>query len=128
MLSGLKNAPATLQAYIDDCLRPYIDDFTVCYCDEILIYSANEAEHEGHVRKVLQRLQEFGRYCNAESANLESGKSASSDLPSIWMESACSLTAYPRSKTGRLRNQFGMFKFFLGAQTCTRDPFGNMQR
>ena len=63
---GLTNAPATFQAYIDDCLRPYIDDFTVCYLDDILIYSANEEEHEDHVRKVLQRLQEFGLYCKAE--------------------------------------------------------------
>jgi hypothetical protein len=27
---GLTNAPASFQGYIDDCLRPYIDDFTVC--------------------------------------------------------------------------------------------------
>jgi hypothetical protein len=64
---GLKNAPAVFQAYIDDCLRPYIDDFTVCYLDDILIYSTNEKEHEDHVRKVLQRLQEFGLYCKAET-------------------------------------------------------------
>ena len=63
---GLTNAPATFQAYIDDCLRPYIDDFTVCYLDDILIYSTNEKEHEDHVQKVLQRLQEFGRFCKAE--------------------------------------------------------------
>jgi len=63
---GLTNAPATFQAYIDDCLRPYIDDFAVCYLDDILIYSTNEKEHEDHVRKVLQRLQEFGLYCKAE--------------------------------------------------------------
>jgi len=63
---GLKNAPATSQAYIDDCLRPYIDNFTIWYLDDILIYSTNEKEHEDHVRKVLQRLQEFGLYCKAE--------------------------------------------------------------
>jgi len=66
MLFGLTNAPATFQAYIDDCLRPYIDDFAVCYLDDILIYSTNEKEHEDHVRKVLQRLQEFGLYCKAK--------------------------------------------------------------
>jgi len=63
---GFTNAPATFQAYIDDCLRPYIDDFAMCYLDDILIYSTNEKEHEDHVRKVLQRLQEFGLYCKAE--------------------------------------------------------------
>jgi len=63
---GLTNAPSTFQAYIDDCLRPYIDDFAVCYLDDILIYSTNEEEHEEQVRKVLQRLREFGLYSKAE--------------------------------------------------------------
>jgi hypothetical protein len=63
---GLTNAPATFQSYIDDCLRPYIDDFAVCYLDDILFYSANEKEHEEHVRQVLQGLKEFGLYCKAE--------------------------------------------------------------
>jgi len=66
MTFALSNAPATFQAYIDDCLRPYIDDFTVCYPDDILIYLTNEKEHEDYVRKVLQCLQEFGLYCKAE--------------------------------------------------------------
>jgi len=66
MLFGLTSAPATFQAYIDDCLRPYIDDFHVCYLDNILIYATNEREHEDHVWKVLQKLQGFGLYCKAE--------------------------------------------------------------
>jgi len=63
---GLTNAPATFQSYIDDCLRPYIDSFALCYLDDILIYSTNEKEHEEHVRQVLQRLKEFGLYWIAE--------------------------------------------------------------
>jgi hypothetical protein len=39
---GLTNAPAMLQAYIDDCLPPSIDDFTMCFRDDILISSTNE--------------------------------------------------------------------------------------
>jgi hypothetical protein len=62
----LTNAPATFQGYIDDCLRHSIDDFTVCCLDDILIYSTNEKEHEDHVRKVLQHLQELGLYCKTE--------------------------------------------------------------
>jgi hypothetical protein len=63
---GLTHALATFQAYIDDCLRPYIEDFTMCYLDDIISYSANEEEHKDHVRKVLQCLQEFGFDCKAE--------------------------------------------------------------
>jgi hypothetical protein len=51
---------------MDDCLWPYIDDFAVCYLDDILIYSTNEKEHKEHVRQVLQRLKEFGLYFKAE--------------------------------------------------------------
>ena len=63
---GLTNAPATFQAYIEDCLWPYIDDFAVCYIDDILIYSTNEEEHEEPVQIVLERLREFGLYGKAE--------------------------------------------------------------
>jgi hypothetical protein len=63
---GLTNAPATFQAYMDDCLRPYMDDFVVCYLNDILIYSEDPAQHEGHVTKVLERLREYGWYCKAE--------------------------------------------------------------
>jgi hypothetical protein len=63
---GLTNSPATFQSYIDDCLRPYITNFAVCYLDDILIYSTNEKEHVEHVCQVLQRLNEFSINSNAE--------------------------------------------------------------
>jgi hypothetical protein len=63
---GLTNAPATFQWYIDDCLWPFIDDFVVYYLSNILIYSTNEKEHEEHVHHVLQRLKQFGLYCQTE--------------------------------------------------------------
>jgi len=62
---SLTTAPATVQCYIDDCLRPYMDNFVVCHLDDILIYSANEKEHEDQVHQVLQRLKELGLYCKA---------------------------------------------------------------
>ena len=63
---GFMNAPGTFQAYIDDCLRPYIDHIAVCYFDDILIYLTNEEEHDKQVCQVLERLREFGLYRNAE--------------------------------------------------------------
>ena len=36
---GLTNAPATFQAYMDAALGPLLDDFIVCYLDDILIFS-----------------------------------------------------------------------------------------
>jgi hypothetical protein len=63
---GLTNTPATFQAYMHDCFRTYIDNFAVCYLDDIVIYSTTEKQHEEHVRKVQQRLQVFSLYCKAE--------------------------------------------------------------
>ncbi|CAB3374818.1 Hypothetical predicted protein [Cloeon dipterum] len=59
---GLKNAPATFQRLMDHIF----DDlsFVFCYIDDILISSSSPAEHEEHLRKVLQRLDEHGLVLN----------------------------------------------------------------
>ena len=55
---GLCNGPASFQNYINDTLWEYLDDFCTAYLDDILIYSEIEAEHEIHVKRVLQKLRE----------------------------------------------------------------------
>jgi hypothetical protein len=55
---GLTNAPATFQRMINHVLRAYIDDFVIVYLDDILIFSKTLEEHEEHVHKVLQTLQD----------------------------------------------------------------------
>ena len=45
---------------MNDTLFNYLDDFCTAYLDDIMIYSENELEHEGHVRKVLERLRKAG--------------------------------------------------------------------
>jgi hypothetical protein len=60
MSFGLTNVPATFQVYVNDFLRPYFDDFAVCYPDDLLIYSTNEKEYEEHGQKLLQGLWECG--------------------------------------------------------------------
>jgi predicted aspartyl protease len=57
---GLTNGPATYQRYMNDVLFDYLDDFCTAYLDDILIYSDNELDHEGHVTKVLERLRKAG--------------------------------------------------------------------
>ena len=46
-------------------LGSYIDEFAICYLDNILIYSNNVDEHQEHVRKVLAKLREHGLYAKA---------------------------------------------------------------
>jgi hypothetical protein len=62
---GLTNAPASFQAYTDYCVRPYLDDFTVYYLDDILIYSRTAEEHEQRVKQILIRLRKYRLLCKA---------------------------------------------------------------
>ena len=43
---------------MNKALYQYIDYFVIVYIDDILIYLENEDEHEEHVIKVLQALQD----------------------------------------------------------------------
>jgi hypothetical protein len=63
---GLTNASATPQGFINDVLREYLDVFVVCYLDDILIYTKDGKNHEEHVRKVLQKMQEANLFLNPE--------------------------------------------------------------
>jgi hypothetical protein len=42
MFFSLTKAPATFQSSLDDCLRLYLEDFTVNYLGNILIYSHSQ--------------------------------------------------------------------------------------
>jgi len=57
---GLCNGPASFQNFINDTLQEHLDIFCTAYLDDILIYSENEAEHEEHVKKILEKLRAAG--------------------------------------------------------------------
>ena len=54
----LTNRLVIYQQYINNILFNYLDNFCTVYLDDILIYSDNELNHDAHVHKVLQRLQD----------------------------------------------------------------------
>ena len=54
----LCNKLVSFQHYINDTLREFLDNFCIVYLDDILIYSEIEAEHEIHVKRILQKLRE----------------------------------------------------------------------
>ncbi|MCO5577039.1 hypothetical protein L7F22_030861 [Adiantum nelumboides] len=62
MSFGLTNAPASFNRLMQDIFRPYLDDFVLVFFDDILIYSKDKADHEGHVRKVLEILCQHQLY------------------------------------------------------------------
>ena len=61
---GLCNAPATFQRTMNQLLGDFLDDFVIVYLDDILIYSPTRADHERHVRRVLDRLRDAQFKCN----------------------------------------------------------------
>src|SRR5690349_1492041 len=63
---GLTNAPSCFQHFIDDIFRDLIGKTVVIYLDDILIFSSNLAQHQAHVREVLERLQQHGLFAKLE--------------------------------------------------------------
>ncbi len=63
---GLTNAPAVFQHLMNDAFREFLDDFVVCYLDNILVFSKNEKEHINHVQLVLEKLLTTGLYAKLE--------------------------------------------------------------
>jgi hypothetical protein len=62
MSFGLTNAPAFFMHLMNKVFMDYLDIFVVIFIDDILEYSKSEAEHEKHLRFVLQRLREHKLY------------------------------------------------------------------
>jgi hypothetical protein len=56
MSFGLTNAPAYFIYMMNNVFMEYLDKFVMVFIDDILVYSWNEEEHEGHLRLVLQKL------------------------------------------------------------------------
>jgi hypothetical protein len=50
------NAPVVFQHMMNDVFHEYLDDFVVYYIDDIFIFSKNMANHECHVRLVLEKF------------------------------------------------------------------------
>jgi hypothetical protein len=47
---------------INKVFMEYLDQFVVVFIDDILVYSRNEEDHEGHLRLVLQKLRDNQLY------------------------------------------------------------------
>jgi len=55
---GLTNAPSMFMDLINRVFHEYLDSFVVVFIDNILVYSADFAKHEGHLKIVLKKLGE----------------------------------------------------------------------
>ncbi len=52
----LINAPIVFQQMMNDIFHEYLDDFVVCYIDDIPIFPKNMADHECHVHIILEKF------------------------------------------------------------------------
>ncbi|TYK14194.1 ty3-gypsy retrotransposon protein [Cucumis melo var. makuwa] len=62
MSFGLTNAPAVFMDLMNRVFKEFLDTFFIMFIDDILIYSKTEAEHEEHLRMVLQTLRDNKLY------------------------------------------------------------------
>ena len=51
---------------MNDIFQEFLDDFVVCYLDDIFIFSKNKEDHGKHVRLVLEKLRKAGLYAKLE--------------------------------------------------------------
>jgi hypothetical protein len=61
---GLTNCPSLFQEQMNRTLNGFLRQFAEVFIDDVCIHSQNEAEHETHVRQVLERLRRDKIYCN----------------------------------------------------------------
>ena len=59
---GLTNAPAVFMALMNKAFALYLDQFTVVFIDDVLVYSKSKDEHEEHLRTSLQLLRDNQLY------------------------------------------------------------------
>jgi hypothetical protein len=66
MSCGLTNAPAVFMDTMNKVFHDYLDQFTIVFIDNILIYSRTSEEHEEHLQKVMERLRNEKLYAKLE--------------------------------------------------------------
>ena len=63
---GPCNAPAMFQFFMNDILREHLDIICVGILDDVIIFSANEADHVLHVKLILAILRKHKLYAKVE--------------------------------------------------------------
>jgi hypothetical protein len=66
MSFGLTKAPVVFMDTMNKVFHDYLDQFTVVFIDNILIYSRTSEKHEEHLQKALERLRREKLYAKLE--------------------------------------------------------------
>jgi len=70
---GITNAPIVFKHMTNDVFHEYLNDFVICYINDIFIFSKNMADHE-HVCLVLEKLREGSLYAKLEKCGFHQFK------------------------------------------------------
>ena len=114
---GLRNAAQTFQRFMDQVLRGM--EFCYVYIDDVLIASSTPQEHKEHLRKVLQRFEQYGIIINPAKCLLGVtelnflGHHVTQDGVSPLSEQVQVIRDFPQPKTLRkLREFLGLVNFY----------------
>ena len=55
---GVTNTPAAFMDLMNRIFKEYLDDFSIVFIDDILIYSKDKDQHAKHLSIILQNLRE----------------------------------------------------------------------
>ena len=67
---GLTNAPSGFQRLLNTVLQPYLGKFVLQFIDDTLVFSATGAEHDRHLRLVLDAFRRHRLYCKRSKCHL----------------------------------------------------------
>jgi hypothetical protein len=65
---GLKNSPSAFQRMMNEILGKLMDECVVCYIDDLLIYSIDKESHIADIKRVSERLNEYGIQVNLQKS------------------------------------------------------------
>ena len=117
---GLTNGPSSFMRLMNSLFKEFLDEFMIIFIDDILVYSKSPEEHEVHLKRVMEKLQEHklftklskGSFWQREMGLL--GHIVSAEGVSVDLEKIEAIRDWPRPMNATET------KIFLGLAGCYR--------
>ena len=80
---GVTNAPPQFQAMVNDLFSDMLDEFVICFLDDLIVYSPDMKTHAQHLERVLARLREQRLFAKASKSEIAV---AGTDFCGHWVD------------------------------------------